>query len=294
MGVDAPICQDTPLGGLRDGLARAEVCHDALVDLAGQEAFEAPDDLASGPAVSGPSRDVINSPLVEPHADDDGSIQGSVGLSVAAPIEAVPAGGHPRRGWDRTRAAEFREGGFRANPVGVIAEDDQHLGRGVGADPEARTEGGRRLGREAREVPVVHRDFLSQGKPATGKRPEGVLGGCGGRVERARSEGGAAREQTVIGEGVEGFSQVGWRIHDDLLQRDHRRGACFPGRIPRDLELPDHLDDTVPGFGGRGRLARQHGPGGALSMATENRTFMATENCTLLGRTSRAERTFSR
>ena len=110
------------------------------------------------------------------------------------------------------------------------------------------------------------RDFLSQGKPATGKRPEGVLGGCGGRVERARSEGGAAREQTVIGEGVEGFSQVGWRIHADLLQRDHRRGACFPGRIPRDLERPDHLDDTVPGFGGRGRLARQHGPGGALGI----------------------------
>ena len=74
------------------------------------------------------------------------------------------------------------------------------------------------------------------------------------------------------GEGVEGFSQVGWRIHDDLLQRDHRRGACFPGRIPRDLELPDHLDDTVPGFGGRGRLARQHGPGGALGIiwATQN------------------------
>ena len=70
----------------------------------------------------------------------------------------------------------------------------------------------------------------------------------------------------MIGEGVEGFSQVGWRIHDDLLQRDHRRGACFPGRIPRDLELPDHLDDTVPGFGGRGRLARQHGPGGALGI----------------------------
>ena len=110
------------------------------------------------------------------------------------------------------------------------------------------------------------RDFLSQGKPATGKRPEGVRGGCGGRVERARSEGGAAREQTVIGEGVEGFSQVGWRIHADLLQRDHRRGACCPGRIPRDLERPDHLDDTVPGFGGRGRLARQHGPGGALGI----------------------------
>ena len=59
-------------------------------------------------------------------------------------------------------------------------------------------------------------------------------------------EGGAAREQTVIGEGVEGFSQVGWRIHDDLLQRDHRRGACFPGRIPRDLELPDLIGQGDP------------------------------------------------
>ena len=93
----------------------------------------------------------------------------------------------------------------------------------MGADTEALQERGRRLGREAGEVLVVRRDFLSQGKPATGKRPEGVLGGCGGRVERARSEGGAAREQTVIGEGVEGFSQVGWRIHDDLLQRSSIR-----------------------------------------------------------------------
>ena len=32
----------------------------------------------------------------------------------------------------------------------------------------------------------------------------------------------------------------------------------------------------------------------SVSMATENRTLVATENCTLLGRTSRAERTFSR
>ena len=32
----------------------------------------------------------------------------------------------------------------------------------------------------------------------------------------------------------------------------------------------------------------------AMSMATENRAFVATETCTLLGRTSRAERTFSR
>ena len=36
-----------------------------------------------------------------------------------------------------------------------------------------------------------------------------MLGGRDGRVDGARSESGAAREQAVIGEGVEGFSQDG-------------------------------------------------------------------------------------
>ena len=115
------------LGGTCDGLARAEVCHDTVVDLAGEEAFETPDDLASGPTVRGPSRDVVEGRLVVPHADDDGAIEGRIGLSVPAPIEAVPAGGDPRRSGDGTRATEFRKGAFRANPVGVIAG-----GRAVG------------------------------------------------------------------------------------------------------------------------------------------------------------------
>ena len=74
-------------------------------------------------------------------SDDDGSIEGRVGVSVAASIEAVPPGGHPRRGRDRAGAAELREGGLRTNPVGVIAEDDQQLSRGVGAHTEALAEG---------------------------------------------------------------------------------------------------------------------------------------------------------
>ena len=69
-------------------MARSIVCHDPLVDLAGEEAFEAPDDLACGPAASSPSCDVVDGRLVESHADDDGSIEGGVGLSVATPIEA--------------------------------------------------------------------------------------------------------------------------------------------------------------------------------------------------------------
>ena len=129
------------LSGLDDGLACAEVCHDALVDLSRKEAFQASDDLAFGPAIGGASGDVVAGWLVESHADDDGSIEGGVGVSVAASIEAVPASGHPGRGRDRARAAELREGGVRTNPVRVIAEEDQQLGRGVGAHTEALTEG---------------------------------------------------------------------------------------------------------------------------------------------------------
>ena len=85
------------LSGLDEGLACAEVCHDALVNLSRKEAFQASDDLAFGPAIGGASGDVVAGWLVESHADDDGSIEGGVGVSVAASIEAVPAGGHPER-----------------------------------------------------------------------------------------------------------------------------------------------------------------------------------------------------
>ena len=126
-GTDAPICQDTPSGGLDDLLTSAEVGHDALVNLSREEAFQAADDVAFGPARGDASGDVVAGRLVELHPDDDGSIEGRVGVSVAASIEAVPTGGHPRRGRDRAGAAELREGGLRTNPVGVIAEDDQQL-----------------------------------------------------------------------------------------------------------------------------------------------------------------------
>ena len=66
-----------------DVLARAKICHDTLVDLTREEAFETPDDLASRAAVSGASCDVLDGGLVEPCPDDDGAREGGVGLSVA-------------------------------------------------------------------------------------------------------------------------------------------------------------------------------------------------------------------
>ncbi len=76
----------------------------------------------------------------------------------------------------------------------MIAEEDQHLGRSVGAASEALPEGGRRFGRASREVAVVRCDFLGEGDPAAGERPKGVLGGRGGRVE-----GGCLRRSLLIG-----------------------------------------------------------------------------------------------
>ena len=174
MGIDAPICQDGRSGGFTELLASAKIGHDSLVDLATEKTFQAPDDLPFGSAVRRAACDVINGRLMVPHADDDGAIKGGVGVAVAAPIEPVPAGGHPGRGRERTRTAELREGGFRTNPVGIVAEDDQQFGRGVGAHTEALTEGRRCFGREAREVLVVYRHFLGESHPAAGEGPEGV------------------------------------------------------------------------------------------------------------------------
>ena len=98
-GIDAPICQDKRLGCLRDVSAHAEVCHNTLVDFTGEEAFEAADDLASGPAASRPAGDVVDRRLVEPHADDDRAMEGGVRLSVPAPIETMPAGRNTLRSY---------------------------------------------------------------------------------------------------------------------------------------------------------------------------------------------------
>ena len=73
-------------------MASAEIGHDALVDLASEKTFQAPDDLPFGPAVRRAACHVLTGRLMVPHADDDGSIEGRVGVSVAASIEAVPAG----------------------------------------------------------------------------------------------------------------------------------------------------------------------------------------------------------
>ena len=40
----------------------------------------------------------------------------------------------------------FGEGGFGSDPIGVVGEDDQHLGGGIGAEPERVTQRRSRVG----------------------------------------------------------------------------------------------------------------------------------------------------
>ena len=150
--IDAPICQDGRSGGFTELLARAEVFHDALIDFPSEKACKASDDVPFRPSIRPASDDIVDRRLVIAHTDHDGSMEGGVRLSVAAPIEAVSTGGHPGGGGDGTRAAELGKGGFRANPLRVIPEDNEHRGGGVGANGEALPEGGRRLGGESGEV----------------------------------------------------------------------------------------------------------------------------------------------
>lgn len=55
--------------------------------------FEAPDDLGLGFALGQAASDVVAGGLVVLHPHDHGAVQGSVGVAVAAAIEAVAGGG---------------------------------------------------------------------------------------------------------------------------------------------------------------------------------------------------------
>src|SRR5690606_35572107 len=94
-GVDAPICQETRSGCLRV-LASSMVDHDSLVDLSGDESLQAADDVTLGEPFCGASSDVVDGGPVVLHTDDDSAVDGGVGLTVSAPVEAVTVG-HPRR-----------------------------------------------------------------------------------------------------------------------------------------------------------------------------------------------------
>ena len=170
---------------------------------------------------------------MEPHPHDDGPVERGVGLAMTAAVEAVAPRRHPGRSRDGAGPAKLGEGGFRMNPIGGVAKDDQQFGGGVGTDAEALTQ--RRLGLagESTQVTVVVHDFDGESEPATGERPEGMFRRGGRRIDRAAAPPSAAAfEERLVGERVAGLSQRGRHGDDDLLQRDHRRVQLLPASPP--------------------------------------------------------------
>ena len=104
-----------------------------VVDLAGDVAFQAADDLPAVFAFCLSFLGVGDGGLVVTHAGDGDPPQGIVGLAVAAPIKTV-AYGPSRRRLDGTGAAQCGEGRFRLHAFGVVTSGDQQGSGGVGAD----------------------------------------------------------------------------------------------------------------------------------------------------------------
>ena len=106
---------------------------DQVVDLAGDVAFQAADDLPARLAFCLAFLGVLDGGLVVEHANRSDAPQGVVGLAVPAAVEAVPYG-LSRRCLDGACAAQGGERRFCAHAFGVVSGCDEQRGGGVRAD----------------------------------------------------------------------------------------------------------------------------------------------------------------
>src|SRR5215207_1571662 len=103
------------------------------VDLPGDVAFEAADNLSLALALLCAPRDVFLRATISAHPSQTDHVQRTVGLPVATAVETVPddlAGGS----FDGGDPAQAGEGGLAPQPLGVVAGHDQERRGVVGAD----------------------------------------------------------------------------------------------------------------------------------------------------------------
>src|SRR5712691_6645455 len=96
---------------MSSAVERCEIGSEGVVGLAGDVALEAAEDLASVESVGFAFGGVGAGAGVVAEAADGDHVECSVGLAVAAVVEAV-AGGAAGAGLDRGGGAELGEGGF--------------------------------------------------------------------------------------------------------------------------------------------------------------------------------------
>ena len=95
------------------------------VDLAGDVALEAAQDLAFAEAFGGAALDVASGWLVVPQSGYRDDVEGAVGGAVAASAEPVAAAGRAAVRRLRCDAAQLGEGGLASEPLGVVAGGDE-------------------------------------------------------------------------------------------------------------------------------------------------------------------------
>ena len=106
-----------------------------LVDLAGDVALEAADDLAFGSAFCCSAFDVVAGGLMVAHPDDRDDVERAVRRSVAAAAETVTTGGSAAACRLGSDPAEFGKRGFVAYPLRVVADGDEELASNLDANP---------------------------------------------------------------------------------------------------------------------------------------------------------------
>ena len=150
------------------------------VDLAGDVALQAADDLLLRQPFRSAPPDVGASGPVGAHPGDHDPPQGMVCFAVPAAVEPVPAG-LPRGRGDRRDGAHMRPGSLTAQPLRVVPGRDQQQGGGVRADAAA-AEQTRRADSDERDDQLVQPTDLGIEElhpPAelAQRDAEGVIGG---------------------------------------------------------------------------------------------------------------------
>ena len=112
------------------------------------------------------------------HPHDDDAMKSRVRLPVASAVQPM-AGRLAAGGWDRTGAAKLGKGGFGADPIGIVTNQDQHLGCRASGDAMSFHHGRRAGCRQRIEMTIMGLDLGIERQPAPREGAQGGFGrGC--------------------------------------------------------------------------------------------------------------------
>src|SRR5215213_8387663 len=236
------------------------------VNLAGDVALEAPQDLPSALALRGAPGYVFSGAFVPAHPPERQHVQRPVCVPVASAVEAV-ANRLARGGLKRGHAAQAGEGRLALKPFGVVSDGDQQRGCRVGAHTAQRGEGGDVLGHQPPDLLLQFGYLLGKPLVATGDGPHRQLGRGPHLVGKAtRTE--ARRGGDQLGRGKTAQFRLEFFRRGDEQRAQLVRGlrARLYRRAPHHVQDAHHLRGPVGALGLAGGGAGLHGPRGGLGV----------------------------